>query len=666
MAGKGPRPACVEDYDEEQHAILPDTRLSANIVANSAAKLSSRLEKFQEPPIDGASDSGYSSRTAATGNSTQSAPSGGRSPPPPHKLDTPKRSELNRKISIRERRDKDRSRPPREETMVGAYPGAAHHAHVPRSLSKSRRRESSHARQYHPDSYYDYGTQYHQSTPVDHRQSEYPFYVQSRPPVPEYSSSPHTARYAGGAIENIHVSHPARPSRSNSYHTYHPHGRPMSLHGPPHGMSSGMASPMYPQASMHGYDSHGPPPASSAYMQQYSSSPYGPPSHYAPSAADYAPSDYPRARSPSREPSRRRASSSYGQPPPPPMDSGSYSPWYDDEPPLDPYSSREIHDRPSTRHQEQDEDYYRMPPPRSKPKSRAAPQVHQLPQAERPGPPRKMHTTAGVVPSSQRRPPRGMERAMERAMDRDRGMDRDLDRMDMSEMEAALPAIQDRAHRRISRDASLPERAHSLRDHRRSTSYQDDRRSAHVAVASSRRRKPTEYYYDEPSSASGDLEDREREAENYQAARSGRTSAAALPLSQETLLSDKVAHRPGSESGSQNSRSNSSRGSVTTSRKEEDKNMTLTLNGFQIGFTSEAVAGKSINIRAGDTGAVRLNIGGPRQPKQNVSSAGSDYTGGSSRREIEDVRRPRDDRRTERYERSSRRASQSVYGSRYH
>ncbi|CAI7570963.1 unnamed protein product [Penicillium glandicola] len=645
MASKGPRPACVEDYDEEQHLILPDTRLSANTAANTAAKISSRLERSQEPLIDAASDSGYSSRTAATVNSTQSGPSGGKSLPVPLKPDNPKRNDLARKSSTRERKDKERSRPSREEKMVGAYPGTAHPTHVPRSSSKPRRRESSHARQYH-DSYYDYGTQYHQSTPIDHRQSEYPYYPHSRPPVPEYSSSPHTARYPAGAIESIHVSHPGRSNRSNSYHTYHPNGRPMSFHGAPHGMSSGMASPMYPQQ---GYDHHGPPPANSAYMHQYSSSPYGQNPYYAPSVSDYPTSEYhPRERSRSREPSSRRRSSSIytvPQPPPPPMDSGAYSPWYDDEPPMEHYSSREVYDRPPPRHQEQDEDYYRMPPPGAKPKPRSPPQIHQAKRPERPDPPRKMHTSAGLVPS-QRHSSRGIDR---------------------EQVGAALPVIRDR--RRMSKDAPLPERTHSLRDHRRSTSYQDDRRSAQVAVASSRRRKPTEYYYDEPSpsSASGDLEDREREAENYQAARSGRASTAALPLSTEALLPTKASHRNGngSESGSQKSRSNSSRGSATASRKEDDKNMTLTLNGFQIGFTSEAVAGKSINIRAGDTGAVRLNIGGPRPSKQHVNSTSSDYAGGSSRRELEDVvRRPRDDRRSER---SSRRDSQSAYGTtRYH
>ncbi|CAG8893706.1 unnamed protein product [Penicillium egyptiacum] len=103
----------------------------------------------------------------------------------------------------------------------------------------------------------------------------------------------------------------------------------------------------------------------------------------------------------------------------------------------------------------------------------------------------------------------------------------------------------------------------------------------------------------------------------------------------------------------------SSRGSATASRKEDDKNVTFTLNGSQIRFTSEAVAGKTISIRAGDTGAVRLNTGGPQPSTQHVNGTSSDYTGGSSLRELEDgVRRGREDRRSER---SSRREMQSAY-----
>ncbi|KAJ5316560.1 hypothetical protein N7508_001068 [Penicillium antarcticum] len=646
MATKA-RPAFVEDYDEESHATRPNTRMTANATANSAAKIA-RSDLFPEPLIDGASDSGYSSRTAATANSTQSGPSGGQSPP----LRESKRGDLTRKSSTRRERKEERVRPTRDETMVGAYSGA-HHAHVPRSSSKSRRREASHAH-YYNDPYYDPPQTHYQS---DRRPVEAPFYIPQRPPVPEYPQQ--SARYPAGVIENIHVNHPSRPSRSHTYHTYHSNGRPMSFHGMPPAMGSGMASPIYSQAPIHAYDYHGgPPPSGSAYMHnQYSSSPYGG-SFYAPS--EYAPPSEYRERSESRprESRPRRSSSIYGHPPP--VDSGAYSPWYDDEPmerPLERYTSREAYGRAAAAHrQDPDEDFYRMPPPppppMPNPKAKAPPQIHQARRPEA----RKSQTTTAVP--SQRRPSRGM----------DRGIDRSLDRFDMGDLEAELPVVSDRSHRRISREAALPERANSLRSsHRRSTSYQDDRRGAQVAVASSRRRQPTYYYNDEPpSNASDNLEDREREIENYQAARSGRNSTASVPLSAEAILPKATTNRHGSESGSQKSRSNSSRGSGTGSKTEEDKNMTLMVNGVKMEFNQETIAGQSINIRAGEArNALRLNIAGGPRSKQYLTGSNSDYTGGSSRRDPdESMRRNRGEARSER---ALRRSSQSTYGStRYH
>ncbi|CAG8929383.1 unnamed protein product [Penicillium salamii] len=516
----------------------------------------------------------------------------------PDKLGNPKSTDLNRKSSTRDHRDKERSQPSREEKMVGAYAGAAHHAPEDRSSSNSRRSPVS--RQY-DDSYYEYAGVYHAPAPMDHRQGEYPYHVQQRPPVPDFSSSPHTTRYPG-TVESIQASHSGRSHRYHSYNTDHSYGRPVSLHGMPPGMGSGMtsgrASPMYSQSSMQGYE-HGPPLSNSAYMQnQSSSSPYGQTSYY-------APSEYPRERSQSREPPRRRSSSIYGPPQPSPMDSGAYSPLYEDEmPPLERCSSREIHGRPSTTHQEQDEGYYRMsppppPPPMAKPTPKSSPQVHQVKQRSERHEARKSHTSTAAIP----------QRHVSRGMDGERGVERDYDRMDMADLRESLPVIPDRRHLRMSMDALPPERTQSLRDHRYITSYRDERRSTQVAVASSRRRKPTEYY-EAPTSTAGDLEDREGEMEDYQAA----------------LLPAKTTNRNDSESGS-----------GTGSRTEADHNMTLTLNGLKIGFAQEAVAGRSINISSGENGAPRLNIGGnPRKPKQYVNDTSSDYTSGFSRQEPED------------------------------
>lgn len=223
----------------------------------------------------------------------------------------------------------------------------------------------------------------------------------------------------------------------------------------------------------------------------------------------------------------------------------------------------------------------------------------------------------------------------------------------MSEMVAALP---DYGHRRLEREARLPERSHSLRDSRRSTSYYDHARGAQVAVENSRRRR-TQQYYHEDRGSTGDLEDREREIERYQARRSGRP--AAMPASTEAIL-PQLNTGAGSDHGSQKSRSNSSRGSG--SKDGENKNMTFTVNGMTFGFTEEAVAGKSINIRTGETGGLHLNIGGGRKPQQYITggSSYSSHTAGSGHREFEDLpRRPRQDSRSDR---SSRRTSRSSYG----
>lgn len=650
MAGKKPRPATVEDFDEVAHDIVPDSRQ----VANTAAKLQTRsdLRSPAEPLIDGASDSGYSSRTAATANSTQSGPSGGKSPPVLHKLDMPKRDrervDLARRSSSRkdrserpERKDKDRVRPVRDENPpMGAYPHPHHaHAHVPRSSSKSRRRDSV---RYYSDYGYDTpSTYYPPSTPVDPRVMEnpYPYYI-NRPPVPDYPpSSPQSSRWPpGAAIEQYHASRPSgRPHRSNSYRGAYHQDRPVSFHGMPPVVGPHMyhGPPMY-----HQYD-HGPPPASSAYANTpYSSSPsmgFDAGSYYAGSEfAAQAEYMRERSRSRTREPTRPRRSSVYGGTPVedvfPLWDDGeALEQWASREPPPPPREHRESRGRSHAKPtQEHDEDYYKMPPPPPPvPKQKA--QIHQVKRPQ----PHKSQTTNAVP--SQRRSSRTMDQSM-----------------DMSEIAAALP---DYAHRRLSREARIPERSHSLRDSRRSTSYHDNARGAQVAVENSRRRRTQQYYYEDRGST-GDLEDREREVERYQAQKAGRPATAMAP-STEALL-PKLATGAGSDNGSLKSRSNSSRGSG--SKDGESKNVTLAISGMTIGFSEESVAGKSINIRTGDTGGVHLNINGGRKPQQYLTggSSYSSYTGGSGHRELEDApRRPRNDSRSER---SSRRTSRSSYG----
>ncbi|KAJ5414274.1 hypothetical protein N7509_000901 [Penicillium cosmopolitanum] len=666
MAGKKPpRPAMVEDYDEEFDDIVPESRQ----VANTAAKVVTRSDhRFPaEPLIDGASDSGYSSRTAATANSTQSGPSGGKSPPVPHKLHMPKqRADLDRKSSTRreprERKERqDRPRPGHEESMrVGAYPGPAqYHSHVPRSPSKSRSRRDSSARHYQdPAHYYEGGPVYHQQqppTPIDRYppNMEYPPAMYGRPPMPDMvPSSPRTyaPRQAYGYEEYHRPTN--RSHRSHSYRQsggYHQDSRPMSMSF--HETSMGPPGLYHPQVPYDPYGPGGPPPSHSAY---YASSPYG-----GGSFTGYAGSEFPASleygpeRSPSRtrEPSRRR-NSIYD---PRMMESDDvFAQEFEEYEPLERYSSREPRGRHSSKPtQPRDEDYYRdvsrMPPP-PLPKSRAAPKIIQN---KRPEGPRKAQTVQ-AVPSA---PSRRMSRA---------AADHAAEFMDMSDMRNALP---DPAHRRLSREAGMaPERSQSMRESRRSNSYHDTGRGARIAVENSRRRRPEraeQYYYDDNDSRGDELEDQVSNVEQYQNAKAGRSATAALPASTESLI-PKMVNGAGSDSGSRKSGSNSSRESGTGS-KAGGKDISLMMDGIQLGFKEEAVHGKMINIRSDDAGGFHLSLGGNanRKPKAYLpaGSSYSDKTGTASRRElVEDVRRTRDDRRVER---GSRRSSQSTYGRRY-
>lgn len=633
-----PRAATVEDWDERTHEIVPDSQQ----VANTGAKVSSRLDhRFPEPLIDGASDSGYSSRTAATVNSTQSGPSGGKSPPPVLKQGAPK-NDLTRKSSRRDRKDKERAARPDETMQMGAYPGPGYiQPRAPRSPSKPRRRDSYLRQQ---DVLYEGHNQYHPSTPVDSRPMEFsshqPYY--GRPPMPDYHVPPQPVGYP---MEEYHTSRSGRPH--SAYGPVYHSDRAVGWQVAP---ARGYAPP--PQQQYHHYE-HGPPVSSAWHQGSYSSSPhYGPQGNFPP---EYYSQDYPyqRERSESREPSRRR-NSMYGVPPPPPTEPEVFPDFEED---IEQYYARQPRDKPRGRGTIQppvdyfDEDAVKMPPPPPPPpgsRSRNAPQIHQAKRPEA----RKSHTAAAAVPS-QRRSSKAL---------------------DMGDVRDALPEL-DYPTRRVSREVALPERSHSqsLRSSRRSQSYHDNPRGARMTVASSGRRRTESVYYDVDERAeSPAMEDRVGAAERYQAVTAGR-STAQLPLSQETLMS-KVGNGLGSDNGSQKSRSNSSRGSATKTEKEA-QNMTLNMNGMTIAFGEESLAGKSISIRTGDQGAMQFNItdGTTRRPKayvQGSSYSDNTHTGGSSRRVLENGRRARDrndDRRSERsvHQSTGHRSSRSGYSRQY-
>lgn len=645
MASKVPHAAFCEEWDEDKHDVIPETRRVANITARRSRP---DLKAAVTGLIGRGTDSAFSSRTAAAPNPAQSAPSG-RTSPVLHKLDTTLKASarskdlvLNqpqpptRKTSSAARKDrvKDRSaRPARQDKMqVGTYPASGHPPpppplQSPASASRSRRREreTAYVRHYPGTCWECEQGLYHASTPIEPLAVDYPYYASPQQPTPVHEfpppPSPSTPRYPQAVIEDINVSRGSRPRRSSRSSSYYADQRPVSFHG----MMPGMGSMVYGVPPMNHYE-HGPPPSSSAYTNP--PSPYVMPAQYAyPQSRHYRP-DYveqPREHSASR--TRQRRSSAYG---PPMLEHDPSQAIEDDEEPLQRRASREPRAararRPSrSSHYEVDEDYYRMPPP-SRPTSRkenAAPRIIQ----KRPDLPHKSPTSTSI--------PR--ERSSSKTFD-------------LSEMDAALP---DHRVRRLAREAVLPERSRSMNESRRSTAYYESPRASRMTVETPRRRRRPQVYYN--YSGSSDIDEKQREAEEYQAVRSGRP----MPLTTDALVNAKATHAIESDSGSQKSRSSrgsdarTQSGSAAGSKADDENNIVMTMNGVTMSFTQEAVGGKTISVRTGDAGAVELNFEGKR-PKKYLPSR-SDYSGGS------EARRSRDDRRSDR---ASRRSSRSTYGSR--
>lgn len=631
MSGRVPHAAFCEEYDEDANVILPDTRRVANVAAK-------RSKTELRPAADGASDSGYSSRTAATVNSAQSGPSGRRSPAPLKVNTTLRGIDLAKIREIREsRKDKGKEKENQRPAMPGKMPveslrSSTRVASHQRSPSKPKRRDSVNVR-HHPGSCWECEQGlYHPSTPIDPRALDYPYYASQPPSVhdfPPAPPSPQSARYPPPYGPEIQIAQRGRRgSRSSS--VYHPNGRPLSYHG-----MTPEVNMMYGMGTMTQYD-RGPPPSASAYTNasSFSPSPYQQQLQYVPRQDSVPPSPYERQHEPfdsrARESKSRRRSSVYG---PPVVNYAPSTPDYDDGEPLERKSSRDQRSSRYSQTFDRDEDYYLMPPPPVKQHKPQPPQVIQ----RRPDLPRKSATT-GTTGTARR----GSQT------------------WDMSELEDALP---DRPLRNPIRDAIIPERSQSLRGAHRRTSYHETSRPGRIAIEDSRRRRTSVYDY-ESQTPTRDLEDKARDAEEYQAARAGKP----VPLTADALFKAKNSHRPDSDSGSQKSRSNSSRGSDartrdgsgTGSKGDEEHSFTMNVNGITMSFSQESVGGKRINLKTGETGGVELNIEG-RRPKKYITSR-SDYTStsGSGRREIED-RHSRDDRRSDR---ASRRSSRSTYSSR--
>lgn len=745
MSGKVPLAAFCEEYDEDAHVILPETRQVAHRL--SLKKPPIQIHHHSQPPsrnqtqnhnsADGASDSGYSSRTVTSSQSGPSS-SGAKSPPLgsastsdpttttaaaattnktlPPSLSSPSSSSSTTTAATTalvvpkkpKSSHKERRRRSTMQVGTGAYPsGPPGPYHGSSSSNRSPSRSRPKARQPGPWDY-DSGV-YHPSTgpstPVD--PLDYSYYLPPSdfaptppPPPPPLPPSSQTSRYSlpappPGAQDPLIVPHSSHPSgrsgRSNSYQLGSSN-RPLSFHGMTPG-GPGTGSGFYNPSSQWGRYEYGPPLSASAY----SHSPSFGPTHFTQQPPFYSLADYgpppldqqqsqqqhqphhhrERSMSRSRDYPKSRRGSMYG---PPMVDNDPPTPTYDyDGEPLERGYSRDSRPpmSPSSSTFDYDEDYHRMPPPPLKTKStNAAPRIIQ----KRPDLPRKSASTAVAQHRDHRQGSKSF---------------------DMAGMDLALPEQPPlrRPRYQRSRENLIPERSRSLRSSHRSSFRDSSALPARLAVEGARRRRAAFYHYDD-----GDVDDdvddqddhddddnddeiveKQREAEQYQAAKVAKNSSSnsssnnkPTPLTEHALYKAKTSHRVDSDSGSQKSRSNSSRASDTRThngsnggsnavavanakQEEENKNITMTMNGVTMSFTQESVGGKKISLRAGDTGALELNIEGGKKPKKYLTS-GSEYTGTVARRELEDARRPRDGRRSER---ASGRSSRSTYSGRF-
>lgn len=650
-----PAVAYCEEYDDDAGRVKPETRQSANIAAKRSK---SDLGLLELVPIDFASDSGYSSRTAATGNSSQSRASGKPSPLA-LSLDTNPRSKTVDAARTREsRKDKGKQRDEKRASVDLMHMNPRNVAPPPqRSPSKSRRRESVTMQHQAPEGYWPYGTGGYPTamhaypvSAVDPRPMDYHYYYSHAPQAKEMPPpSPQDPRYPYPSYgPEMHVAQsPVRQRRSSRVSAYHLDERPQSYHA---GMPEAMYNPGALPASP--FD-HGPPPASSAYASSaYYTQPSTPQHQYfgEPNSPYDAVYEKSRTSSVSRPREQRRRSSVYARPV---IEHATPKASYEDGSFLERHISREHRSsrrqsesrRPESRRpvemDDLDEDYYRMPPPpppAPKPKAKA-PKIIQ----KRPEHPPKSMTTGSVPPTSRR-------------------MSHSRDSWDLSDLKEALP------HQQIRKIAGGPERSQSMKATRR-MSYNAPDGARRIAIEDPRRRR-TLYHDDERGprrESTVDMEQQHRNAEEYQAAKSGRTG---VPLTADALkLKSRIAQqRQESDSGSQKSRSNSSRGSDARTRDgsgvgsqfDSDNTISMMMNGMNISFNPDSVSGKTIHLRTDDDGAIGLNIGG-RRPKKYIMPAGSEFTAPTSRREIEDGRRVREDKRSDR---ASRLSSRSTFSSR--
>ena len=669
MVDKTPHAAFCEEYDENAHAIIPNSLVSTK-------RSRSNLKDSVVAALNGAAnDSGYCTAATTNSSSTQSAQSGRKSPV----LDKvtmalTKRNPANKDKSLADRPSRDKKKaviddtskprlhkstvvnpppPPPSPTRKDRSDRTSRHSlstsnkpaltktmtsttTKPQSSSRPRKREreTAYVRHYPGSCWECQQGLYHTSTPVEPLPVDYSAYY-----VYPQQTAAQMYDVSVPSVQDVVLPRRQSTRSHRSTSSYSDMQRPMSFHA---GVMPGYDDFVYDVPQMAQYDQGLALPSYAAYADPSLS--YGVPLEYPSHPSRYS-GEYTRQRSSSKAQHR---SSGYGapvleyDPPRPEYDQADFSNRRSSREPRMHHSRRSSHSAPA----HHDEDSHRMPPPprpvthkQKEKKEKPAPQIIQ----QRPDPPRRSNTNASI-PREWRSSKTG-------------------ETFNMSEMEANLPDYS--ATRHVPAPATMvPQRSQSVAENRRATSHRRTSRGpGTMTVEDPRRRRQQVYYHYDGSNHGSNMEDKQREAEEYQAARSGRPT----PLTTDALVNSKPLNAGGSDSGSQKSRSSRgsdrTQGSATGSRVDDENSIVMNVNGVTMSFPQESIHSKTIRLRRGDGGEVELNIGsGSGSGRSSKKYWGrSDYSGSSGRKEIEDARYPRDDWRSER---ASRRSSRSTYGSR--
>ncbi|KAI4232026.1 MAG: hypothetical protein LQ349_005252 [Xanthoria aureola] len=640
-----PHAAYIEDYNEDAHTTLPETRQTANVAAKRSKPDISRI-KVIAMARDEASDSGYSSHTAATltsGDSSLVSKAGSAT----LTLDTSveslaagkkkptmaeKQSQSIPQSPQKQSRPRAASKPRPKETLQ--QPPCACSDCLPKGKAKEDRSAPS-----------------AQSSPMKESKQVRP---QSRPTTTANAPAPKDPESsAQRSISNAAVVQPAQPRpRNPGTSSYRATPRPVSFHG---GI---MTQPTF-------YPSTHPGRSPSAYAVQ---SPFPPPS-YPPPTVSYFNLPYQHPPPPRNPPTRQMQRDAYTIPPSPyniPSQSQP-RPWQTEQrpspsqpnvvysaPPILDYphapqysggvaaSHPTVHrtfsewdrERPMPLREEYfptdhfDEDYYRMPPPPPPKGSRAAP-MQQRPAI------RHAATTAA------------------RATHHERYM---AENRIGEEQVLRSPRKHDDENYERSRRPSLASRPSNASSHDRPHAVNKLekeflRTSVEGSGAAAKQRRRMTYYGGHPS------QDLERRAEAYQAQRTGNSDSTSIPLTADSLKL--VRHKTQTSNSDAGSRASAegraSRGSsdvkprsATGRRGSSEVKTRNETDGFTMRFDPShsvnvdlkgGAKGQTISLRQsreGD-GNIELSIGAKPEIREK-SRRRQSYVDGAGVRELEFVR----------------------------